>query len=419
MARPEERGIGAVVSATSKTQVVKTPAATVLEDPMLMEVLINSATATASCPGWTILGEGATTVGEFQKTILFWRPAAAAGEKEHTVTFKNEKGEELSVYHACQIYVVKNADAAQPFPVCEVNAVNAASKNMKVKSATPPRAECMSILFVGIDQTGTGTPPESYVEKQDNTVGCYICRRENIAKEATGEKTIVLTEARSYVSFHVIVQPASTTEPAVIPLQAASGTSSATLAMKAKTLVALQSADGTSSATASLAAKTVVPLAAASGSSSATLALVIPAKIPLQAANGTSSATLALLTKATIALSSAAGSSSATVALTAKTVVPLASASGASSASLALRAPTTVTLGGAGGSSSATLALRAPTPIDLAPAGGDSSATLALHVPTPVTLNPVTGTSSATLKLTIKMPKGLYIAYKGDWVKLT
>lgn len=206
MARPELRGLGTVVSATSTTQVVKTPSTTKAGDVIYIPVMIDGAAVTPSCSGFTLLEKLSTSTGEAQTTGLLRKIAKAEdeGEKSYTVEWGG-----ASRFHACQAVVVKNAHATEPEPSGGVKGKSntTSSKSMLFASATPPVAECMSLLFGGIDQTGTGTPPAGWTEQQDNTVGIYVATRENIPKEATGELTVTLSESRITNAIQILVQP--------------------------------------------------------------------------------------------------------------------------------------------------------------------------------------------------------------------
>jgi hypothetical protein len=188
---------------------------------------------------------------------------------------------------------------------------------------------------------------------------------------------------------------------AIVPLDPASGVSSATLALTAPTQVPLDLASGASSATLALTAPALLSLTA-TGASSATLALSAPTFIPLDPASCVSSATLDVSTPgaAEVPLDAASGVASATLFLTAPTLVPLGATSATSSATLALSAPALLGLAGATSTASATLALSAQTTVLLDACAGVASASLDLYVPSStVPLEDATCVSSATLAL--------------------
>jgi hypothetical protein len=150
--------------------------------------------------------------------------------------------------------------------------------------------------------------------------------------------------------------------PAVIPLGTAAATSSASLALKARTLLTLETAAATSGGplypdaglypqaglypgnssaggVLALSAKTQVPLGAAAAQSSATIFLFAGlGVVPLQAAVATSSATLSLKAQTQIVLGAAVASAGANLTITAgPPFVPLGPSAGHSSATLLLR----------------------------------------------------------------------------------
>lgn len=212
MARPELRALGTAVEAEAKEATVKTPASTTIGDGLILHTMMDVNTQTVTTPaGWTILGESTTSVAETMRSVWFWRVATEAGEKSITVTFStiNFKG--------LQITAIKNVDQTTPFPVCEVKAAAAKTVSCKVPAATPPRAECMSLISIALDSLATGTPPINWTEQQDNNgKGIYLCTRENIAKEATGEQTVTQSAEHTYIGAQIIAQPAIEEPPASV-----------------------------------------------------------------------------------------------------------------------------------------------------------------------------------------------------------
>lgn len=193
------RAIGAVVSSTATSQTVKTPASTVVGDMLVAAVLVDGAKVEPTMAGWTKLGQENSTVGEAQTTAWFWKVATEAGEKGHAIAWGG-----ASRYNAAQIAVVKEAGSSAPVFAAKANA---SSTSMKFASAAAPAANSVSVLMGGIDQTGTGTPPANWTERQDNTVGIYIATRDNPPAEATGEQTVTLSTARVTNTGHIIVRP--------------------------------------------------------------------------------------------------------------------------------------------------------------------------------------------------------------------
>lgn len=209
-----------------------------------------------------------------------------------------------------------------------------------------------------------------------------------------------------------------------IPLQAATATSSASLALHAPTQVPLGAATAVSSASLAMAAATQIPVLAAVAGSSASLALMAATTVPVQPAVAASSGSLALTVPTQIPLGVASASSSGSLVLTAPTQVVLVAAVASSRASMTLSAPTLVVPGVASASSSASLvvqvlaivplqaavavssaslALRAATQIPVEPASASSSGSLGLRAATQIPLEGATASSSATMTFTTSM----------------
>src|ERR1700742_1599922 len=195
------RAVGAVVSSTATSQTVKTPASTAIGDKLVACVMVDGAKVEPTMTGWTKLGQQNTTTGEVQTTAWFEKEATEAGEKSHAIAWGG-----ASRYNAAQIVAVKEASSEPTVFASKSN--TASSTAMKFASATPPAANSVSVLMGGIDQTGTGTPPANWTERQDNTVGIYVATRDNPPVEATGEQTVTLSAARITNTGHIIVRPA-------------------------------------------------------------------------------------------------------------------------------------------------------------------------------------------------------------------
>ena len=194
------------------------------------------------------------------------------------------------------------------------------------------------------------------------------------------------------------------TAPAKPTLETASAVATPTLALRAATRLVLETASALATPTLAVTipgAAVEVPLVPASSTATPTLALRAETRVTLGTAAATATPSLSLTAPARITLGAAACSATPTIALAAPTQVPLGAAASTATPTLALRAPTTIPLAASAAQSSATLGITAgPGVIPAQPATAVSTASLALRAATRVTPDPASAASSASLALT-------------------
>jgi hypothetical protein len=189
------------------------------------------------------------------------------------------------------------------------------------------------------------------------------------------------------------------TAPTRVAVSAGASTSSAALAVTAPTGVSLAASASTSSGSGAITAPTAIPLASSSSTSSAADALTAPTQVPLTPGSSVSAATVNVT--ATTQVSPAAGASQSTAAagVTAATLTPLVSAASTSTASVAVVVPLRLPLDAASATSTAGLTIAAPTGLPLATAASNSATSSAVTAATSIALDP--GASSSTGSATV------------------
>lgn len=212
--------------------------------------------------------------------------------------------------------------------------------------------------------------------------------------------TIYAPEAQSITGCSKIVKEAKPGAGAVIPVEAASASSSASLNLHAPTSLPVSTAESTSAASLALRAPTPVPLAASAASSAASLALNAKSQIPVAAASAESAAQLALNAATTVPPGVASAVSAGSLVLNAATQVPVGEADAVSAGQIAVHAATVVSLAAASASSAGTLSVNAATLLPVEPAAAGTSAQLALQAVTAIPVGAAGATSSGALSLT-------------------
>jgi hypothetical protein len=202
MANPAFVAAGTSAGGTSTSREVETPAGGQVGHLLLAEIMIDGAEVTLTMSGWTKIGQAHSTTGEPQTTAWFWKVATEAGAKKHKVEWGG-----ASRYNAGMIGVFKGVNASSPIAAFASKLCEPKSLSMVFASIAPAMASCMSVLFGGIDNTGTGTPPEGWTERQDNTVGNYLATKAEITAGATGEKTVTTSAERVFVTAHIALAP--------------------------------------------------------------------------------------------------------------------------------------------------------------------------------------------------------------------
>jgi hypothetical protein len=183
-----------------------------------------------------------------------------------------------------------------------------------------------------------------------------------------------------------------------LPLEDATGTTSATLALRAEPLPIAPS-EGQSDTQAAVQAKTVVPLDASTAQADTSLAVAVPADVPLDPVTGQSDATLAVGVELGLDLGAAASTSETVLGITAATALPLAISAGLADNDLTLILPAELLLAITEGQADAELTLVTPVEVLLAEALGVSVAELSAHAATAVPLQESTAEAEALLKL--------------------
>ncbi len=191
------------ISGTGTSQTAKTPASTAIGNLLVCQVMLEG-TVTPEMAGWTKLGQKQTTGpgAETHTGAWFWKIAAEAGEKNHTIAWGG-----TSRYTEAAITTVEKFNVAAPINTFALQANNSSSTAMKFGSVTPTVPNCLSLLCGGIDQGGLGTPPGGWTERLDNTVGGYLATKALGAAEATGEVTVTLASARYTNTAHILIAP--------------------------------------------------------------------------------------------------------------------------------------------------------------------------------------------------------------------
>jgi len=195
------RAVGTVAGGAEATKLeAKTNSATVVGDYLVFPVLLGNASKTATTPtGWEKLGEKEVTTGEINHAYWYGRYAAEAGEKTHTVNLSGTS------YVAGQIITIKEPHATEAVLAKEF-AGQTSSTEHKAPALNPGKTGTMSIVCGTINQTGTGTPPTNWTERQDNTIGIYVATRDTLPNESTGEPKVTLSVARVMCIGQIIIQ---------------------------------------------------------------------------------------------------------------------------------------------------------------------------------------------------------------------
>jgi hypothetical protein len=314
--------------------------------------------------------------------------------------------------------------AIQTSSPIDVSAANPGATGTAVSVTLPSTREGKGDLVVmGWAETSntsnTAVAPLVLIESGTNGSGGYIPKPAEgsaVKPEATiaeGKWTAVA------VAYKVL---AGGVEPAVLPLNAASGASAASMSLNAPTQVSLAAAAASSAASMSLNASTEIPLSGASSGSAASMTLSAPAQLPLVAAASTSTATLALNAPTQIPLAAASSTSIASLGVTAQTYIALSPAVGSSAASLAMSARSLLILEAAKSSSEATctVSIKGKEAIlELSPARSESAASLGIGAPTRIPLESASSVSTASMSMSAKTQIPLAPALSGSLATLS
>ena len=233
-----------------------------------------------------------------------------------------------------------------------IKEVTPASKSAVVDPVTATVANCLGVSVVMNNEGLKITNAAAWTEDVDQTDSPQVCHKTELLVK--GEATGVTHTSGSNAIFHTLGLALQPSQPPLLPLATAAGSSTTSLGLQTRTLLPLAEAAGASAPTLSLKVATLLPLAAAAGGSSTSLSLKAATLLPLQSASGVSSTSLSLNAPTRLPMASAAGASSTSLALTVKTkaVLPLASAIGTSTATLGVSARTLLPLAAAAGGSS-------------------------------------------------------------------